>query len=54
MAHALPGVRFRPDNIELGEELHAAEQANALVLREGIPFREAYRRIAARLAERRR
>jgi argininosuccinate lyase len=49
MAHALPGVRFRPDRIVLGEELLAAEQANELVVREGLPFREAYRRIAARL-----
>jgi argininosuccinate lyase len=50
MAHALPNVRFRPENIELGPELHAAEQANELVVKEGLPFREAYRRIAARLA----
>jgi argininosuccinate lyase len=49
MAHALPGVRFRPDRIVLGDELLAAEQANELVVREGLPFREAYRRIAARL-----
>jgi argininosuccinate lyase len=49
MAHALPGVRFRPENIELGPELHAAEQANELVVKEGLPFREAYRRIAERL-----
>jgi argininosuccinate lyase len=50
MAHALPNVRFRPENITLGPELYAAEQANELVVKEGIPFREAYRRIAARLA----
>jgi argininosuccinate lyase len=50
MAHALPNVRFRPENIELGPELYAAEQANALVVNEGIPFREAYKRIAAQLA----
>src|SRR5882672_6274352 len=49
MAHALPGVRFQPDKIELGPELHAAEQANELVVKEGLPFREAYRRVAARL-----
>ncbi|NBU25906.1 MAG: hypothetical protein EBS39_09895, partial [Gammaproteobacteria bacterium] len=29
--------------------IHAAERANALVVREGIPFREAYRRIGAEL-----
>jgi argininosuccinate lyase len=50
MAHALPDVRFRPENIELGPELHAAAQANELVVKEGLPFREAYRRIAAKLA----
>ncbi len=54
MAHALPRIRFRPERIELPEELRAAEEANALVLSEGIPFREAYRRVAARLAAKRR
>jgi argininosuccinate lyase len=49
MAHALPAVRFRPENIALDPELHAAEQANELVVKEGLPFREAYRRIAERL-----
>jgi len=49
MAHALPAVRFKPENIELGPELQAAEQANELVVKEGLPFREAYRRIAERL-----
>jgi argininosuccinate lyase len=51
MAHALAGVRFRADKIALGEEVHAAERANELVVREGIPFREAYRRVAAALAK---
>ncbi len=50
MAHALPNVRFRPENITLGAELFAAEQANELVVKEGVPFREAYKRIAAALA----
>ena len=49
MTHALPDVRFRPENIELAPELYAAEQANELVMKEGVPFREAYRRIAALL-----
>ncbi|HEY3518175.1 MAG TPA: argininosuccinate lyase [Gammaproteobacteria bacterium] len=49
MAHALPNVRFRPEKIELPPELYAAEQANELVVKEGVPFREAYRRIAALL-----
>ena len=46
MAHALEGVRFRPDRIHLDPSLHAAEEAYRLVLDEGIPFREAYRRVA--------
>jgi len=53
MAHALDGVRFREDAIALDPELYAAERANALVVEEGIPFREAYRRVAAELARQR-
>ena len=49
MAHALRGVRFRPEKAELSEDLLAAERANELVVKEGIPFREAYQRIAALL-----
>ena len=47
--HALPGVRFRADKIVLGPELYAAARANELVVKEGLPFREAYRRVAAKL-----
>jgi argininosuccinate lyase len=50
VAAALDALRFRPERIRLDPGLHAAEEANALVVREGIPFREAYRRIAARYA----
>jgi argininosuccinate lyase len=45
MSVAIDGVRFRSDQIKLDPAIHAAEEANALVAREGIPFREAYRRI---------
>ena len=45
MALAVDGVRFRADAIRLDPSIHAAEEANALVVREGIPFREAYRRV---------
>jgi len=45
MAVAMDGVRFRPEAVKLDPAIHAAEEANALVVREGIPFREAYRRI---------
>ncbi|MGA2776449.1 MAG: argininosuccinate lyase [Steroidobacteraceae bacterium] len=46
---ALRGVHFRPDRIRLDPGIDAAAAANELVVREGIPFREAYRRIAAQL-----
>ncbi len=42
----LDGLRFRPDNIRLDPSIHAAARANALVVKEGIPFRDAYRRVA--------
>jgi argininosuccinate lyase len=45
MALAIDGVRFKAGGIKLDPSIHAAEEANALVAREGIPFREAYRRI---------
>ncbi len=45
---ALDGVKFRPERIRLDPAIHAAEEANRLVVTEGIPFREAYRRVAAR------
>jgi argininosuccinate lyase len=53
MAHALTAVRFDAASIDLGAELFAAERANALVLEEGIPFREAYRRVGAELEQQR-
>jgi len=48
---ALEGVRFRPENIRLDPGIHAAAAANALVAQQGIPFREAYRRVAAKLKD---
>ncbi|HMI74309.1 MAG TPA: argininosuccinate lyase [Steroidobacteraceae bacterium] len=48
---ALSGVRFRPEKIRLDPAIHAAAAANALVAREGIPFREAYRQVAAKLKD---
>jgi argininosuccinate lyase len=48
---ALDGVRFRTENIRLDPSIHAAAAANALVAKEGIPFREAYRRVAAKLKD---
>jgi argininosuccinate lyase len=48
---ALEGVHFVPDRIRLDPTIHAAAAANALVAEEGIPFREAYRRIGAKLKQ---
>ncbi len=48
---ALEGVRFRPEKLRLDPAIHAAAAANALVAQEGIPFREAYRRVAATLKD---
>ena len=45
MTVGIDGVRFRADQIKLDPAIHAAEEANALVAKEGIPFREEYRRI---------
>jgi argininosuccinate lyase len=45
MAIGIDGVRFRAEAVKLDPAIHAAEEANALVASEGIPFREAYRRI---------
>jgi argininosuccinate lyase len=45
MTAALAEVSFQPDNIHLDPGLRAAEQAFRLVMEEGIPFREAYRRV---------
>jgi argininosuccinate lyase len=49
LATALPDVRFHRERIRLDPGLRAAEEAYRLVLDEGIPFREAYRRVGERL-----
>jgi argininosuccinate lyase len=46
---AIEAMKFRPERITLDPAIHAAEEANALVVKEGIPFREAYQRVAAKL-----
>jgi argininosuccinate lyase len=48
MAAAIDGLVFVPERIRLDPDIDAAAEANALVVAEGIPFREAYRRITAR------
>ena len=49
LSQALPEIRFEVSRITLGDGVYAAERAYRLVLEEGIPFREAYRRVAAEL-----
>ena len=51
MAPAIGGVRFNPERIRLPAGLYAAEEAYRLVLEEGIPFREAYRRVGEQYRE---
>jgi argininosuccinate lyase len=48
MAPAVDALRFRASQIHLDPSINAAAEANALVVSEGIPFRDAYRRVAAR------
>ncbi len=47
-AATLNDLRFVPERIAMPPEIHAAEEAHRLVMGEGIPFREAYRRVAER------
>ena len=46
---AIAALEFDAAAIRLDPGIHAAEEANRLVMSEGIPFREAYRRVAAKL-----
>jgi argininosuccinate lyase len=46
---ALGGVRFRPERIRMDPSVHAAGAANALVSEQDMPFRDAYRQVAAGL-----
>ena len=46
---AIEALQFRREAIRLDPAIHAAEEANRLVVTEGIPFREAYQRVAAKL-----
>ncbi len=51
MAYVLADLRFVPENIRLDEGIFATAKAYRLVAEEGIPFRDAYRRIAERYAK---
>ena len=48
MAYLLEGLEFLPENISLDEGIFATADAYRLVTEEGIPFREAYRKVAKR------
>jgi argininosuccinate lyase len=51
MAYLLDGVCFVPEKIDLDEGIFATAEAYRLVVDEGIPFRDAYRRVAERYAK---
>ena len=46
MALVLDGLSFRPENIKLDAGTYATEEAYRLVTEDGMPFREAYRKVA--------
>ena len=46
MAHLITGLEFIPANIKLDQSIYAAEQANKLVVEQGLSFRDAYLQIA--------
>ena len=52
VAHVLDGLEFVPDNIRLDNGIFATEEAYKLVREQGIPFRDAYRKVAKRYATR--
>jgi len=45
---ALEGVTFVSERISMDASINAAAEANELVVKEGIPFREAYQRVGQR------
>ena len=45
---ALDALQFKTERMRIDPAVHAAGEAYALVIKQGLPFREAYRRIAAR------
>jgi len=46
---AIDALQFRADRVQVDPAVHTASEAYALVVSEGIPFRDAYRRVAAKL-----
>jgi argininosuccinate lyase len=50
---ALDALQFQPERVKIDPAVHATSAAYALVKSEGIPFRDAYRRVAAQLSRHR-
>jgi argininosuccinate lyase len=48
---AIEGLRFLPASIRLDPGIHAAARASELAAKEGLPFREAYRKVAEEIAK---
>jgi argininosuccinate lyase len=48
LSRAIPDIRFIPENIRMEQSLYATEEAYRLVVDEGLPFRDAYRRVGRR------
>ena len=46
LSHVLDGVRFVAENIRFDKGIYDTEKAYRLVIEEGLPFRDAYRKIA--------
>ncbi|MDJ0908886.1 MAG: argininosuccinate lyase [Woeseiaceae bacterium] len=51
MAHLIGSLEFKADNVRLDDSIFATEEAYRLVVDEGMPFRDAYRLVAKRLAK---
>jgi argininosuccinate lyase len=51
VAAALDALKFRRERIRVDPAVHATAEAYALVVEEGIPFREAYQRIGAKFTK---
>jgi argininosuccinate lyase len=45
LAPALKQVKFRSENLQMDPSINAAAEANEMVVKEGIPFREAYKKV---------
>lgn len=51
LAYVLEGLKFLPENISLDDGSFATAEAYRLVTEEGMPFRDAYRKVAERYAK---